>query len=98
MENEVQDAVPPPHTAPNYMLVWGILLVLTIAEVAVAFFSHMPKWLLILALMILALWKALLVALYYMHLKFEPKKLWVITVSPIPLIIILLSAVLLERF
>lgn len=88
----------PAHKAPNYMLVWVILLVLTIAEVGVAFFSHMPKWLLILALMVLALWKALLVALYYMHLKFEPKKLWIITVSPIPLIIILLTAVLMERF
>ena len=88
----------PAHKAPNYMLVWGILLVLTIAEVGVAFFSAMPKWLLILALMVLALWKALLVALYYMHLKFEPKKLWIITVSPIPLIIILLTAVLMERF
>jgi cytochrome c oxidase subunit IV len=86
------------HKAPNYMLVWGILLVLTIVEVLVAFFSAMPKWLLILALMVLALWKALLVALYYMHLKFEPKTLWVIVLSPIPLIIILLSAVLMERF
>jgi cytochrome c oxidase subunit 4 len=86
------------HKAPSYMLIWGILLVLTIAEVGVAFFSGMPKWLLILALMVLAVWKALLVALYYMHLKFEPKTLWVIVLSPIPLIFILLSAVLMERF
>jgi cytochrome c oxidase subunit IV len=92
------DRAAPAHKAPNYMLVWVVLLVLTVAEVGVAFFSAMPKWLLILLLMILALWKALLVALYYMHLKFEPKKLWVITVSPIPLIFILLTAVLLERF
>ena len=84
------------HAPPRYMMIWGILLVLTIAEVGVAFFSHMPKALLIVLLMILAIWKALLVALYYMHLKFEPKKLWLIAVSPVPLIIILLSAVLLE--
>ena len=86
------------HKKPNYMAIWGVLLVLTIAEVGVAFFSHMPKWVLIVLLLILALWKALLVALYYMHLKFEPKKLWLIAVSPVPLIIILLSAVLLEGF
>ena len=86
------------HKKPNYMAIWGILLVLTIAEVLVAFFSGMPKWVLIVLLLILALWKALLVTLYYMHLKFEPKKLWVIALSPIPLIIILLSAVLLEGF
>ena len=87
-----------PHKAPNYIAIWGVLLVLTIAEVGVAFFSHMPKAILIIALMILAIWKALLVALYYMHLIREPKKLWLIAVSPVPLIIILLSAVLLERF
>ena len=84
------------HAQPRYMMIWGVLLVLTIAEVGVAFFSHMPKAVLIVLLMILAIWKALLVALYYMHLKFEPKKLWLIAVSPVPLIIILLSAVLLE--
>jgi caa(3)-type oxidase subunit IV len=89
---------PTAHKAPNYMAIWGVLLVLTIAEVGVAFFSHMPKAFLIIALMILAIWKALLVALYYMHLIREPKKLWLIAVSPVPLIIILLSAVLLERF
>jgi cytochrome c oxidase subunit 4 len=86
------------HGHAPYMLIWVILLVLTIAEVGVAFFSAMPKWLLIVLLLILALWKALLVALYYMHLKFEPKKLWLIMMSPIPLIFILLSAVLLEGF
>jgi cytochrome c oxidase subunit IV len=85
------------HKSPRYMLIWLFLLILTVAEVGVAFFSHMPKALLILLLMVLALWKALLVALYYMHLKFEPKKLWLIAVSPVPLIIILLSAVLFER-
>ena len=61
------------HKKPNYMAIWGVLLVLTIAEVGVAFFSHMPKWILIVLLLILALWKALLVALYYMHLKFDAR-------------------------
>ncbi|MGH7466859.1 MAG: cytochrome C oxidase subunit IV family protein [Longimicrobiales bacterium] len=86
------------HKAPNYMAIWGILLVLTIAEVGVAFFSGMSKVVLIILLLILAIWKAVLVALYYMHLIREPKKLWLIAVSPVPLIIILLSAVLLEGF
>jgi cytochrome c oxidase subunit 4 len=85
------------HKSPRYMLIWLFLLILTIAEVLVAFVSHMPKPILIVLLMILAFWKALLVAMYYMHLKFEPRKLWLIAVSPVPLIIILLSAVLFER-
>ena len=86
------------HKAPNYYLIWFILLVLTIAEVGVAFGLTANKNFLIIALLILAVWKALLVAMYYMHLKWEPKKLWVIVVSPIPLIIILLTAVLSEGF
>ena len=86
------------HKAPNYMLVWFILLILTIAEVGVAFGLPMSKEFLIIALLILAVWKALLVALYYMHLKWEPKKLWLIVAAPIPLIIILLTAVLTEGF
>lgn len=86
------------HKAPNYYMVWFILLILTVAEVFVAFFSGMPKWLLIVLLLGLALWKALLVALYYMHLKFEPKVLRLLTLAPVPLIFILLGAVLMEGF
>jgi cytochrome c oxidase subunit IV len=86
------------HKAPNYMLVWFILLILTVAEVGVAFGLPMSKEFLIIALLVLAVWKAALVALYYMHLKWEPKKLWLIVAAPIPLIIILLTAVLTEGF
>jgi cytochrome c oxidase subunit 4 len=86
------------HKAPNYYLIWFILLILTVAEVGVAFGLHASKNFLIVALLILAIWKALLVALYYMHLKFEPRKLWIVVAAPIPLIIILLTAVLSEGF
>jgi cytochrome c oxidase subunit 4 len=89
---------PATHKAPNYYLIWAYLAILTVAEVLVAFVSHLPKVVLIVALMFLALWKALLVALYYMHLKFEPKTLWVIAAVPLPLILILLGAVLSEAW
>ena len=94
----METAHAPAHKAPNYYLVWLILLVLTVAEVFVAFGLPMSKEFLIVALLILAVWKAMLVALYYMHLKFEPRKLWLIVAAPIPLIIILLTAVLSEGF
>jgi cytochrome c oxidase subunit 4 len=87
-----------PHRAPNYMGVFLGLTVLTVAEVLVAFVSHLPKTLLIIILLALALWKALLVALYYMHLKFEPRRLWLVALSPLPLALLLVVAVLLERF
>lgn len=86
------------HKGPNYMMVWLILFILTIAEVIVAFVSHMPKQILIVALLILAVWKAMLVALYYMHLKFEPRTLWIVVLSPLPLAIILVVIVLLEAW
>jgi cytochrome c oxidase subunit 4 len=84
------------HKAPNYYLIWVILLVLTLAEVGVAFITAIPKQLLIIVLILMALWKAGLVAMYYMHLKFEPKKLWIIALAPVPLAIILVMVVLAE--
>ena len=82
------------HEAP-YMLIWGVLLVLTLAEVGYAFLS-LPKVWLALGLIVMAIWKALLVALYYMHLRFEPKRLWLLAASPLPLVVILIAAVLTE--
>jgi cytochrome c oxidase subunit 4 len=82
------------HNAP-YMLIWGILLVLTLAEVGYAFLS-LPKFWLALGLIVMAVWKAILVALFYMHLRWEPKRLWVLAVSPLPLVAILILAVLME--
>lgn len=83
--------------APNYYLVWLYLLILTIAEVSVAFVSHLPEAWLILLLLFLAVWKAALVAMYYMHLKFEPPRLIVMVLAPIPLaILITFTVVMME--
>jgi cytochrome c oxidase subunit 4 len=81
----------------NYYLVWLYLLILTIAEVSVAFMSHFPETWLILILLFLAVWKAALVAMYYMHLKFEPPRLVLMVLAPIPLaILITLTVVVME--
>ena len=80
---------------PRYFLIWFILLVLTLAEVGYAFLS-LPQWLLAFGLILMAIWKALLVALYYMHLRFEPKRLWILAASPLPLAVILVLAVMTE--
>ncbi len=83
------------HKAPPYMIVFVVLAVLTVVEVLFAF-TGLPKIWLALGLILMALWKALLVALYYMHLRFEPKRLWVMAASPIPLAIILVIVVIKE--
>ncbi len=85
---------PVPHKQPNYYLIWLILFVLTMAEVGVAFLAAIPKRILVTILVGMAIWKAVLVAMYYMHLKFEPRKLWLIALVPIPLAIILVMVVL----
>ncbi len=83
------------HHDPPYMLIFLILLVMTLAEVGYAFLS-LPKFWLALGLCVMAIWKALLVALYYMHLRWEPRRLWILVAAPMPLVVILLAAVLTE--
>ncbi len=77
------------HATPNYYLIWLYLLILTIGEVTVAFVSHLPETWLILILVALALWKAALVAMYYMHLRFEPPRLAMLVLAALPLAILL---------
>jgi cytochrome c oxidase subunit 4 len=93
-----QDASTPRVEAghqPNYLAIWGALFVLTAIEVMVAFLA-LSKLAVVLALLALAVWKALLVAWYYMHLKFEPRRMWLLAASPLPLAVILVWTVLNE--
>ncbi len=83
------------HEEPPYMLVWGILFALTMGEVFYAFLD-LPRFWLAFGLIVMAIWKAVLVALYYMHLRFEPKRLWVLAASPLPLAVILVVVVIQE--
>jgi cytochrome c oxidase subunit IV len=81
------------HKAPNYIAVWAALAVLTLVELGVVYVG-MPRRLMILSLVFLALWKALLVALYFMHLRFEPRRLLYVVLAPLPLALILVVAVM----
>ncbi len=83
------------HAHPRYILIWVILLVLTLGELGYAFLD-LPKVVLALGLIFMAVWKAVLVAMYYMHLRYEPRRLWVLAVSPLPLAAILVLAVITE--
>ena len=66
---------------PKYMRIFWILLALTVAEVAVVYMP-LPKIVIALLLIGMACSKALYVALYFMHLKFEKKTLMVIALTP----------------
>lgn len=80
---------------PNYIGVWVGLAVLTAIELGVAFLPW-AKLTLVLVLIGLAVWKALLVALYYMHLRYEPNRLRILAMAPLPLAVILVIAVITE--
>jgi len=80
------------HKAPNYVAVWAALAVLTMVELAVVYVG-MPRHVMIVTLVALALWKALLVALYFMHLRFEPKRLLYVVLAPLPLALILVVVI-----
>jgi cytochrome c oxidase subunit 4 len=80
---------------PNYIGVWLGLAVLTVLELGVAFLPW-SKLAIILILVLLAVWKALMVALYFMHLRWETNRLRLMIVAPLPLAAILVLAVIQE--
>ena len=85
------------HVRPNYIRIWLYLFVMTVAEVLLAFELPVSQNLKLILLLILAIWKAMLVALFFLHLKFERWRLRLIFIIPIPLAIILVTTVIMEH-
>ena len=85
------------HAHPSYVGIWVVLAVLTACELGIAFLPW-SKTLIIVILVALAFWKASLVALYYMHLRFETRRVMILAVAPLPFIVVLLTAGLVEHF
>lgn len=81
------------HVEPNYLGVILILTTLTIGEVAIVF-APLPKMSIGILLVGLALTKAIMVAMYFMHLKFEKRTLAVIAATPLVLCTLLMFALL----
>jgi cytochrome c oxidase subunit IV len=79
------------HSIPNYMAVFWWLLGWTIAEIAWALMPHHTRFALASGLVVCAVIKAVLVALYFMHLKFERKTLGILFASTLILGAILVS-------
>lgn len=69
------------HTEPNYMGVFYTLTVLTALEIG-ATFLPIARLLIGILLVGLAMTKASLVAMYFMHLKFERRTLALIAITP----------------
>ncbi len=77
------------HAEPNYIGVFWWLLALTILEIAVIYMP-MARLIIVILLVGMALSKAALVGMYFMHLKFERLTLGVIALTPLILCVFLI--------
>jgi caa(3)-type oxidase subunit IV len=85
------------HKEPNYIAVFWWLAALTILELGVIYMPVHRLAILIL-LVVLAITKAALVALYFMHLKFEPRTLGLVALSPFVLCVFLILMLMPDIF
>jgi caa(3)-type oxidase subunit IV len=85
------------HKHPNYMAIFYLLAVLTVGEIAVVFLPHyvgISKFAVGVLLCAFALVKAALVAMYFMHLKFETRTLGLIALTPLAIATLLVFVIL----
>jgi cytochrome c oxidase subunit 4 len=85
---------PTPHHAVNYVAIFLTLVVLTIVTVGVAFLGLKQEWQKVLLALLIASIKASFVVLYFMHLKFEGKLIYLILLVPVTFCIILVVSLL----
>jgi caa(3)-type oxidase subunit IV len=85
------------HSTSAYIKVFYVLLVLTIVEVAIVYLG-LPKILLAALLVIAAVWKASLVAMHFMHLKFEKRTLALVALTPFVLCVFLILMLMPDIF
>ena len=85
------------HKHPNYMAIFWYLAILTVVELIVVFlpFGKMINGTLLCAL---ALGKAILVAMYFMHLRFETRTLGIIAVIPLTIATLLVFVLMPDAF
>lgn len=73
----LSDTAHKPHTSP--WVVFAVLAILTVIEVAISF---IPGWVKNPLLLAISLSKAILVALYYMHLRYDKPIYTIIFIAP----------------
>ena len=85
------------HKHPNYMAIFWYLAVLTVVEIAVIY-TPFGKFTIGVLLCALALGKATLVAMYFMHLKFEARTLGMVAITPLLIATLLIFVLLPDGF
>lgn len=82
------------HKRPNYLLIFAVLAALTLAEVGVTFLP-IPQVPILLGL---AATKIVLVAMFYMHLKTDSRWYTYLFLVPIPFVVMILIAIIMDAF
>jgi cytochrome c oxidase subunit IV len=85
---------PLPHHHVNYLAIFATLVVLTIVTVLVSFIHVENELIKVLIALAIASAKALCVALFFMHLKFEGKLIYTIFIVPLMLCVLLTVALI----
>ena len=85
------------HKHPNYMAIFWYLAILTVVEIAVIY-APLAKLTIGVLLCALALGKAALVAMYFMHLRFETRTLGMVAITPLAIATLLVFLLLPDGF
>lgn len=87
----------PAHKSPNYVMIFVWLIVITAAEVGVGYIPHtvVPAGITYPILLIMALAKVVLVALYFMHLRYDNRWFLMIMLAAIPFVVLFILALIL---
>ena len=75
-----------------YFVVWGALIVLTAVTVAVSY-VHLGLMNVVVALLVASV-KASLVALFFMHLRYESRLVWGFALTPIFFLLLIIAGTL----
>ncbi|GIX47206.1 MAG: hypothetical protein KatS3mg131_1417 [Candidatus Tectimicrobiota bacterium] len=81
------------HAHPNYVAIWVWLLILALFSVMITAVP-MPHPLMVTVVFVVAAVKAILVALYYMHLRFEQLLIYSLALAPLICLAVLLLVLL----
>ena len=85
------------HKHPNYMAIFWYLAILTVVEIGVIYMP-LAKFTIGVLLCSLALGKAALVAMYFMHLRFETRTLGMVAITPLVIATLLVFVLLPDGF
>ncbi|HBX43742.1 MAG TPA: cytochrome-c oxidase [Deltaproteobacteria bacterium] len=76
----------------TYIVVWGALVVLTVVTVAVSY-VHLGMLNVVVALLVASV-KASLVALFFMHLRYENRLVWGFALTPLFFLVLIVVGTL----